>query len=95
MAPARKIVLNSVRGKSDDIYALVREWIEEGVTYVGVVGKDASILEDMIDEECGGDGSSPYFMLTASHEGETLEDAIALAEMLSDEFPGPVHVVGF
>ena len=75
---------------------LVEGWMREGVKYVGVVGLDASRIEDAIDEICIGDGSGPYFMLTASHDGdETLADAVLLAEQLSDEFAGPVIVIEF
>jgi hypothetical protein len=55
---------------------MVLEWIREQIRYVGVVGVDASLIEDVIDDLCVGDGSDPRFMLTASHrEDETVEDA--------------------
>ena len=64
--------------------------------YVGIVGIEAAKIEDIIDELCVGDGSEPYFMLTASHDAdETLQDALFLAEQLTDEFAGPVTVVEF
>jgi hypothetical protein len=93
----RKIVLHSLRGPRPALDALVADWIRAGVTYVGVVGVEASLLEDLIDELCVGDGTAPpYFMLTASHgPEETLKDAIALAEQLSGSYAGPVSVVEF
>lgn len=60
--------------------------------YVGVVGVDAARLEDIIDERCV---LRDYFMLTATHEGETLEDAIFLASVLADEYAGPYRLVEF
>jgi len=66
-----------------------------GVNYVGVVGVGAARLEDIVDELCIGDGAEPYFMLTASHVGKFLGDALALANVLTDEYPGPVQVVEF
>ena len=92
----RKIVLHSVSGYRPEFDALVADWIQSGVTYAGIVGVDASRLEDVIDELCVGDGTEPYFMLTASHRAdERLGHAIALAEQLTGEFAGPVKVVEF
>lgn len=73
----------------------MRAWIESGITFVGVVGQDAAQLEDVIDELWIGNGSSPYFMLTSSHPGESLQDAIEFAELLSGEFSELVRVVEF
>jgi hypothetical protein len=96
MTAPRKIVLHSLHGYRPALSSLVNEWIQEGVQYVGVVGVDASRIEEIIDELCVGDGSAPYFMLTASHgPDEQLEDAVFLAEQLTDEFAGKVVVVEF
>jgi hypothetical protein len=66
------------------------------VVYVGAVGVDAAKIEDRIDELCVGDGSEPYFMLTASHRvDEGLEDAFNLSNALSGEFAGDAAVVVF
>lgn len=91
---AKKIVLHCPQGNRIELDSLVKSWVTEGVTYVGVVGLDASKVEDIIDELCVGDGSNPYQMLTASHRAdETLEDAVFLAEQLIGEFAGDVRVV--
>jgi len=96
MATSRKIVLHSLHGYRPELDAIVAQWIQERVGYVGVVGIDASRIEDVIDELCVGDGSNSYFMLTASHgSDETLQDAILLAEQLSGELAGDVRVVEF
>ena len=96
MATSRKIVLHSLHGYRPELDAIVAQWIQERVGYVGVVGIDASRIEDVIDELCVGDGSNSYFMLTASHgSNETLQDAILLAEQLSGELAGDVRVVEF
>jgi hypothetical protein len=96
MATSRKIVLHSLHGYRPELDAIVAQWIQERVGYVGVVGFDASRIEDVIDELCVGDGSNSYFMLTASHgSDETLQDAILLAEQLSGELAGDVRVVEF
>ncbi|NUO75178.1 MAG: hypothetical protein HOQ32_04110 [Lysobacter sp.] len=90
MSAEKKIVLHSLHGYRGELDAMVDAWIDEGVIYVGVVGVDAARLEDIIDELCVLRG---YFMLTASHEGETLEDAIFLAATLADEYAGPYRLV--
>ena len=95
MSYGKKVVLHCPQGLHRSIDSLVNEFIKSGVTYVGVVGKDASRIEDIIDEICVGDGSNDYFMLTASHENETLQDALELAEHLTGEYAGPVQVVEF
>jgi hypothetical protein len=93
MAAPRKIVLHSVGGSRSELTALVGGWIADGVGYVGVVGKDAAAIEDEIDSLCIGNGSDPYFILTAAHgSDETLKDAIFLAEKIST-VTGPVSVV--
>lgn len=96
MVASRKIVLQSLHGYRPELDAIVAQWIQERISYVGVVGIDASRIEDVIDELCVGDGSNSYFMLTASHgPNETLQDAIFLAEQLSGELAGDVRVVEF
>lgn len=96
MTAPRKIVLHSLHGYRPELDAIVAQWIREQIRYVGVIGVDASRIEDIIDEICVGDGSDAYFMLTASHgPDETLQDAICLAEQLSDELSGGVRVVEF
>jgi hypothetical protein len=63
---------------------------------VGIVGVDASRIEDVMDDLCVGGGSSPYFMLAASHgPDETLQYAIFLAEPFSGELAGDAGVVEF
>jgi hypothetical protein len=92
----RKIVVNSLTGYRPEFDALVDHWMRCGVNYVGIVGTDAAKLEDIVDELCVGDGTrQPYFMLTASHQGETIDDALALASILTGEYAGPVKVIEF
>ncbi|MCW4456373.1 hypothetical protein OK348_16455 [Flavobacterium sp. MXW15] len=96
MTAPRKIVLHSLHGYRPELDSLVAGWIEEGVKYVGVVGVDAAWIEDAIDSMCVGDGSAPYFMLTASHgPDETLADAVFLAEQLSGDLSGTATVIEF
>jgi hypothetical protein len=95
MTTHRKIVLHSIDGYRPEFDALVNGWVKAKVVYVGVVGKDAAKLEDVIDELCVGDGTNPYFMLTASHPNESLREAVEFAESLKDEHAGPVQVVEF
>jgi hypothetical protein len=96
MASAKKIVLHSLRGYRPELDTLIKQWIDDGVMYVGVFGVDAAQIEDRIDALCVGDGSEPHFMLTASHRlDEGLEDAIKLSDSLSDEFAGRATVIEF
>jgi len=68
--------------------------LKDGVKFVGVVGKDAARIEDLVDEVVVGDGSdASRFLLTACHEGETLEDALEFARSLSSEYGEGLQVV--
>jgi hypothetical protein len=67
--------------------------MQDGVTFVGVVGDDCAKVEDIIDDLCVGDGSSPYDMLTSSHPNESVEQAVSFARSLTLEFAGEVQVV--
>jgi hypothetical protein len=96
MAAPGKIVLHSLQGYRPELDTIVEQWIQERVKYVGVVGMDASRIEDIIDDLCVGDGSNSYFMVTVAHSlEETLEDAIFLAEQISVEQADGVRVVEF
>jgi hypothetical protein len=96
MTVSRKIVVHSVRGFSPEFATCVADWIKGGVVFLGVVGKDAAQLEDLADEVAVGDGTTaPYFLLTTSHPGESLAEAVEFAETLTGEHAGPVQVVEF
>ncbi len=89
-----KIVLHCPNGEPSGLDALVETFLKDGVIFVGVVGKDASRIEDIIDEVVVGDGSDDSStLLTSSHEDETLEQALHFAQMLTGEFAGEVQVV--
>lgn len=92
---APKIVLHSLTGLRPELTLLVEQFIAQGVKFVGVVGQDCVRLEDVIDELCVGDGTNSYFMLTSSHEGESLEEAMEFARMLSGEYAGEAQLVEF
>jgi hypothetical protein len=67
--------------------------LSAAVGYFGV-GQDCARIEDIIDELVVGDGTrEPYFILTSSHPGETLAEAVEFAESLAHEYAGEVHVI--
>ena len=88
MTYARKIVLHCPTGYELRLDALVEEFIRDGVAFVGVVGKDCSRVEDIIDEIVVGDGSREYSLLTSSHPDESIEAAIEFARSLTLELEG-------
>jgi hypothetical protein len=90
-----KIVLHSKSGYRPEMNALIERFIRDGVKFVGVVGGDCEKIEDIIDEMVVGDGSKENFILTASHPGESLEEAIEFARSLSSKYAGEVHIVEF
>jgi hypothetical protein len=89
-----KIVLHCLNGEPPGLDALVEAFLSDRVIFVGVVGKDASRIEDIIDEFVVGDGSDDTrTLLTSNHERETLDQAIEFARSLTGEFAGDVQVV--
>ena len=66
----------------------MEEFIRDALMFVGVVGKDCSLVEDLIDEIVVGDGTRDAFVLTSSHPGETVAEVIQFAHSLTDEYAG-------
>ena len=94
MAYAQKLVLHCRNGYEFRLDAMVEEFIKDGVKFVGVVGKDCSKVEDIIDQlVIGDDGTRDYDLLTSSHEGKSVEEAVEFAKSLTGEFAGEVQVV--
>lgn len=74
--------------------SLVEAFIADGVRYVGVVGPEASLTEDLIDEYVVGDGSDDSrYILTANHQGKSLEEALESARSLTGGYEGGVQLV--
>jgi len=90
---AKKIVLRSRWGYHPGLDSLVADFRRDGVLFVGVVGKDCDLIEDIIDELCQEDEGSP--MLTSSHVDGTVEEAVSFANALSGAYGGAVEVVEF
>ena len=86
-------MLHCPNGYEMRLDAMVEDFIRDGVAFVGVVGKDCSKVEDIIDELVVGDGSRNYSLLTSSHNGQSIEEAVQFAKALSGEFAGEVQVV--
>ena len=63
---AKKIVLHTPKGYSAALDTLVAQFIKDGVAFVGVIGKDCSKIEDIVDEICVGDGSNAYDLVKSS-----------------------------
>ena len=73
---------------------MIESYIQNRVQYIGIVGKDSSRIEDIINEIIVGDGSENRpFILTAFHPNESIDDAVELAMSLSEEFTGEVQIV--
>ena len=90
-----KVVLHSRSGYRPEMNALIESFIRDGVKFVGVVGNDCEKIEDIIDEIVVGDGNNDNFILTSSHPGESLEEAVEFARSLSLEYTGDVQIVEF
>ena len=96
MPYAKKIVLRSRWGYHPGLEGLVAEFRRDGVVYVGVVGKDCDLIEDIIGEMYGGDDDRhDGGLLTASHVDGTIEEAVSAAQRLGGKYSGDVDVVEF
>lgn len=93
MTYGRKVVLDCPNGYELSLDKLIEDFIKDGVVFVGVVGKDCAKVENIIDELVVGDGSRDYDLLTSSHPGESVEQAVAFAKSLTGEFAGDVQIV--
>ena len=95
MPPATKIILHVPRGVPQTLDAAVERWLADGVRFIAVVGPDASLIEDMIDEIVVGDGSRVpvSLLLTSSHPDETFAEVIEFANSLTGKFSGESIVV--
>lgn len=90
----RKIVLHCPRGYRKELDSMVEQFLTDGVAFVGVVGEDCSRVEDIIDELVVGDGTDEgRYILTSSHAGETIDDALEFARSLLLEYAGEVQLV--
>jgi hypothetical protein len=74
--------------------ALVEQFLADGVAFVGVVGDDCSRVEDIVDELVVSDGSDERrFILTSSHPGQTVDEALEFARSLSEDYAGEIQLV--
>ena len=90
---AKKIVLHIPSGHVPGVDDLIAKFIRDGVKFVAVVGKDCARVEELIDAAAVGDGSDSRFILTSSHPGETLDEVVEFARLLSGEYAGDVEIV--
>ena len=91
---APKIVLHCLSGYRMELDALVEQFLADGVEFVGVVGTDCALVEDIIDELVVGDGSDESrFILTSAHPGESVEEVVAFARLISSAHDGEAQVV--
>lgn len=87
----KKIVLHCQNGYEPIIEILVKEFIQDNVIFVGVVGKDCAKVEDIIDEIVG-NGDRVYHLITSSHPNKSVAEAVHFA-LLIGEFEGEVQIV--
>ena len=81
---AQKVIIHSKSGANKALEALVEQFISDGVRFVAVAGKDCELIEDIIDEIVVGDGSDNMrFILTSSHPGESLEEVMQFARIVT------------
>lgn len=78
---ARKVVLNSNTGYSEQHDQLLYDLVEAKVLLFCAMGKDCELWHDMMDEIYVGNGEErDFFMVTTWHEDEALEDVIEFAK---------------
>ncbi|MCV2366482.1 hypothetical protein LNV23_23920, partial [Paucibacter sp. DJ1R-11] len=91
---AKKVVLHCPNGVPPRLHEVAGKFVAGGVKFVGAVGPKCDEVEEIIDEAAVLAGSpGRNFILTSSHPGESLQDAIDFAECLTGDYEGPVQVV--
>ncbi|MBR1222684.1 hypothetical protein JQ557_32115 [Bradyrhizobium sp. U87765 SZCCT0131] len=94
MSYAPKIVLQLPLSSLDALDAFVEDCIRDGVSLIAIVGKDASKVDDIIDELVVGDGSDPSrFITTSFHPDETVEEVLEFARAWEREKDQAVQLV--
>lgn len=89
MPYAKKVVLHCPFGASLELDSLVEEFIRDGVRFVAVVGKDCKGIANLINwSVIGHDGRREYDLLTSSHPGKSVEEAVKLAKALTGALAG-------
>jgi len=86
---AKKVILNSKTGYSDQHDQLLYGLIDAKVLLFCAVGKDCELWHDILDEIIVGDGSveRDFFMITTSHTDESLEEVTEFAKNYSIDYP--------
>lgn len=79
---ARKVILFSKNGYSEEYDTLLNRLISEKILLFCAVGKDCELWHDIMDELIVGDGTTEldFDMITTWHENETLDEVIQFAE---------------
>lgn len=91
---ARKVVLHCPTGARFGLAALVEQFLADGVAWVGAVGVDCGLVEDIIDEIVVGDGSDDSrFILTSAHPDASIAEVIEFGALVTSAGDGPVQVV--
>jgi hypothetical protein len=94
MGYATKVVLYTPRGMHGGVEAVAHQFVADGVKFVGCVGADCEVVEDIVDWVAIEHGSPERnFILTSSHPNESVRQVVEFAEGLSEEYGGEVQVV--
>jgi len=82
MTFAQKIVLHCPRGYRMGLDALIRQFVADGVKYVGVVGENVDEVSDIIIEILAADPASPKpFIAVSLHRDEAVSEAVEFARV--------------
>lgn len=91
-----KIVLLLPLEQPDLLPAFVEQCLRDRVELIAVVGDNCADVEDQIDDLIVGDGSDPdRFIVTSSHPGEPLDEALNMANVWFAEGENRVEQVQF
>ena len=94
MTPVNKVVLVSKSGYDPKHDHLLSRLVDERIELFCVVGKDAEIWEEIMDELYVGDGSARDFdLLTSSHPGESVQSVLDFAKSFVTSRPGELRVI--
>ena len=88
------IILHSPLRDPAVLDVFVERCLADRVAWIAVVGDDAAIVEDLIDEIVVGEGTDPgRFILTTSHSTQSSEGLLDLISVLSQDGTAEVEQV--
>ncbi len=89
MTYASKIILELPLSDEQALQPFVEECMRDGVSLIAIVGKEADLVNDLIDELIVADGFDPHrYITTTMHPNESVDDVMQFAAIWEAQLGG-------